>query len=159
MARRRKTDAMDMGTPELARKFTVVPKLSSPTETSMKVLDGNEIDRLLLHDLITPAQHGTLNNLARRLHSFGFIGLKSPDYASRIHADAELVADKKAETIRGAVSLIKKMDGHPSIGRGRREKLVNMVVHDAPWGKLRHQVEDLHHCIRALDDIFLGVRG
>src|SRR6478736_2700458 len=128
-------DAMDAGTPQMARHFTVVPKLVSPTETTMKVLDGGEIDRLLLHDVINPNHHGTLSMLAKRLYAYGFSGMRSPDYASPpTHLDPELVSAKKAETIRGAVALIKKMDGHPHIQRHRRVKLVNLVLYDAGWG-------------------------
>lgn len=156
--RKPKAKGMDAGTPELARHFKIVPKLSDPTTLTMKVMDGSEIDRLLMHDVIDPAQHSTLAMLAKRLHGYGFVGLKSPDYSSRIFADATAVAEKKAESLRGAVHLIDKMDKHPHIGSFRRKKLVNLVLQEAPWGKLRHQIEELHHCIRALDDIFIGRR-
>lgn len=156
--RRPSSSAIDMGTPEMARRFTIVPKLSDPTTLTGKVLDGSEVDRLLLVDAIDPAQHATLNMLAKRLHGYGFSGMKSPDYSSRVHADATLVADKKAESLRGAVHLIDKMDKHPHIGAFRRKKLVNLVLQEAPWGSLRHQIEELQYCVRALDDIFVGRR-
>lgn len=157
MKRKRTNPAgMDAGTPEMARRFTMVPRLSDPTTTTMKVIDGTELDKLLMHDAITTTQHATLMTLEKRLHGYGFMGVKSPDYSSPIHADAGAVSDKKAEKLRGAVHLVGKMDKHPHIGAHRRKKLVNLVLLDAPWGKLRHQIEELHHCIRALDDIFLG---
>lgn len=157
MARKKtpQRDAIDFGTPEMARRFTIVPRLSSPTTMTGKVIDGDEIDRMLLRDEIKPAQHGTLTMLAKRLHSYGYVALKSPDYSSRIHADAEAVADKKSEIIRGAVNLIKKMDDHPAIGKYRRMKLISLVLEDAKWGDKRNQLEDLWHCIRALDDIMM----
>lgn len=150
---RKVMDGADYGTPELSRRFTIVPKLSDPTTLTGKVLDEDEVDRMLFRDAITSMQHSTLQTLAKRLHSYGFVGLKSPDYSSPIHADATLVADKKAHTIRGAVHLIDKMDGHPDITRERRIRLVNLVLHDAPW-----KGDDLHACIKALDDIFLNRR-
>jgi len=122
----------------------------------MKIMDGSEVDRMLMNDSITAAEHGTLMVLTRRLQKFGFMGLRSPAYDSPVHADPELVADKKATVIRGAVSLIDRMDKHPAIGKARRQKLINLVLEDVPWGKLRHQIEDVRHCIRALDDLFLS---
>ena len=153
--KRNSHEAADFGTPEMARHFTIVPKLSDPTTFTGKVMDGTEIDLLLMNDTITTMQHATLSTLAKRLHGFGFVGLKSPDYSSRIFADATAVSDKKADTIRGAVSLFAKLDAHPHIGKYRRKKLVNLVLADVPWGKLRNQIEELHSVVRALDDIFL----
>ena len=79
MKKPKKTEHADFGTKELARHFTIVPKLSDPTTFTGKVMDGSEIDTLLLHDVITTMQHSTLCTLAKRLHGFGFVGLKSPD--------------------------------------------------------------------------------
>jgi hypothetical protein len=150
----------DYGTKELARHYTVVPKLVDPSTTAGRVMDGTEIDRLLFTDTISTVEHATLQTLARRLHGFGFVGLKSPDYSSPISADATAVADKKADVIRGAVHLFEKMDKHPHIGPYRRKKLVNLVLQDAEWSKkmLRHQIEELQACIRALDDVFMKRR-
>jgi hypothetical protein len=156
MPKKTNKPAADFGTPQLARHFTIVPKLSDPTTLTGKIMDGGEIDRLLLHDVISANQHGTLTMLAKRLYSYGFSGMRSPDYASPpTHLDPELVSAKKAEVIRGAVSLIKKMDNHPYIQQHRRMKLINLVLYDAAWGRLRHQIEDLHACCQALDDIFI----
>jgi hypothetical protein len=113
------------------------------------------MDKLLMHDVITSAEHGTLGTLAKRLRDYGYDDLRSPNYEGVISADASAVADKKADKIRGAVNLIGKMDAHPTIGRHRRKKLVNLALYDAPWGDKRNQIEDIKHCIRALDDIFM----
>lgn len=158
MSRKRKEpiQAMDAGSPMMGRRFTVVPKLVSLNETAMKVLDGDEVDKLLLVDAITTVQHATLRTLQKKLLAFGFATLRSPDYSSPIHADATAVADKKANTIRGAVHLFSRMDKHPHIGKHRRKKLVSLVMEDAPWGKLRHQMEELHAIIRALEEILIG---
>lgn len=157
MARKRKyqqVEAADYGTREMARHFTIIPKLIDNNTRAGRVLDGTAIDALLMNDVIDPMQHATLTMLANRLHSYGFVGLKSPDYSSPIHADPTQVSEKKAQALRGAVHLIEKMDKHPNIGRYRRKKLVNLALMDAPWGKLRHQIEDLRACIAALDHIF-----
>lgn len=155
MAKKRKQSdmGMDAGTPEMARHFNIVPRLSSPTTTTMKVLDGNEIDRLLLVDAINPSQHATLTTLANKLLACGFSALRSPDYSSPIFSDPSVVADKKANTIRGAVSIIKRMDNHSLIGKYRRKQTVNLVIQDAPW---KGQMEELHAIIRALEEILIG---
>lgn len=162
MSRKKKysVSVMDMGTPQMARHFKIVPRLTDPSTMAGRVLDGTEIDRLLFTDTISTVEHATLQTLARRLHGFGFVGLKSPDYSSPISADATAVADKKADVIRGAVHLFEKMDKHPHIGPYRRKKLVNLVLQDAVWSKkmLRHQIEELQACIRALDDVFMKRR-
>lgn len=146
----------DYGTKELSRHFRIVPKLTDPSTMAGRVMDGDEVDRLLLIDAIDTMQHATLRTLQKRLHGFGFVGMRSPDYSSPIHADATAVGDKKAETIRGAVHLFERLDKHPHIGMHRRKKVVNLVIQDAPWGDKRHQYEELHHVIRALDDIFIS---
>jgi len=155
MARRRKyetvREAMDPGTPEMARQFTCVPKMIDNNTKAIRVLDGTEIDKLLLEDLINITQHSTLNLFAQKLVSFGMLSLKSPSFEPKVSADASIVSDKKAEALRGAVKLFRRLD--ETIGSYKRKKLVNLALQDAPWGSLRHQIEDLHFCIRALDDV------
>lgn len=155
MSRNRKLQnirqSMDAGTIEMSRRFTIVPKLAGPNTLTMKVMDGDEIDRMLLKDAINPMQHATLQTLGKRLHRYGMVGLRSPDYASPpSHLDPEQVSERKATLIRGAVKLISSMDDHQTIGRVNREALINLVLHGSPWGR-----GDLHACILALDDIFL----
>lgn len=150
---------MDMGTREFSQHHLVIPKLVDPTTMAGRVLDATEIDRLLLNEAIGIIMHGTLEAFAKKLHSFGFVGLKSPDYSSPIFADATAVSEKKANLIRGAVALFNRMDKHPDIGPYRRKKIVNLVLTDAPWqGKKKQlsedQIEELHKVIRALDQIF-----
>ena len=151
--RRKKTtiESMDAGSPFLSRHVTIVPKLSSPTTTSMKVLDGTEIDDLLFKDVITPAEHGTLNSLASKLLACGFSALRSPDYSSPIFSDPSIVSDKKAQALRGAVHLIDKMDKHEKIGPYKRKALINLVLQDVPWSG---EKEDLHSAVSALNDVF-----
>lgn len=146
---------MDVGSPQLARHFTIVPKLSSPTTLSMKILDSSEMDKLLMQDVLTPAEHGTLVTLAKRLEDCGFSELRSPAYDSPVHADPSAVADKKADKIRGAVALIEKLD--KAIGRYNRKRIINLALYSTPWtGQYpkRNQIEDLKHCIRSIDEIF-----
>lgn len=157
MSRRKRpeTQPLDMGTPQLQRRFTVVPKYSDPTTLTAKILDGSEVDRLLLKDAIDPVQHGTLNTLTKKMHAFGFIGLKSPSYDGAIHADPAQVSAKKAELMRGAVSLIDRMDRHPKIGRALRTRLINLALYDKPWGS---DLVNLTEAVKGLDDLFQRMR-
>lgn len=141
---------MDAGSPMMAKHFSIVPKLSSPTTMVMKVMDNGELDSMLMHDTITTNEHATLCTLAKKLRDFGYSDLRSPNYESRIHADASGVADKKADTIRGAVALIGKMD--TAMGRFNRKKLINLALYDAPWGD---DTNSLKECIAHMDNIFI----
>lgn len=135
----------EMGTSEIARRFTVVPKLSNPNTYSAKVMDETAIDRLLLDDTISPAEHSSLEKFMVKLHKMGFVGVKSPDYSSPIHADATAVGDKRAQTIRGMVKIIRALD--KEIGPSMRKALVNLLLLDTPWpyGK-----DDIRTCASAL---------
>jgi hypothetical protein len=159
MAKRRKEtseiQAMDPGAPLLVRHFKVVPKLTDNSTRAMRVLDGTEIDALLFRDEIDHIQHSTLTLFSRRLQSYGYMNLKSPSLEGGVSADPAIVSDKKAQALRGAVQLIDRLDRHPHIGKYRRKKLVQLATEDAAWGKLRHQIEELHSVIRALDDILM----
>lgn len=130
-------EPIDTGTGELARRFTIVPTLSRGPQggTSGKVVDETEIDRMLLRDAITPAEHSVLEALLKRLHKASFIGIKSPNYDARVSADPTIISDKKAASIRSVVKLFTLMDEDKKIGRTRRAALVNLVLVDQPWNE------------------------
>lgn len=160
MAKRKKDipqpSTIDMGTSEMARQFKIVPTYTSHTDRASRVMDGTEVDRMLLNDQLNINQHATLNLLARKMNSYGMGSIKSPDYAGRIMSDPQLVSERKAQALRGAVHLIDKLDKHPHVGKFRRKKLINLVMEDGEWGHLRHQLEELWACVSVLDDIFMG---
>lgn len=131
---KKQTEPVDFGTPELGRRLSVVPRLTRGAfGYNGMVTDETEIDRLLLQNLITAAEHSTLEALLRRLHKASFVGLKSPGYDTIISADPSIVADKKAQTIRAMVRITERMDEHKKIGRAKRTALVNLVLLDTPW--------------------------
>ena len=141
----------DFGTTELGRRFSVVPKLTSPNNYAGKVVDETEIDRLLLTDRITAAEHATLEGLLKRLHKANFVGLKSPSYDAPLSADPSIVGDRRAQMIRAMVRVITKMDEDKNIGRHKRVALVNMVLMDSPWPG---DDASLKLAVQALDTIF-----
>lgn len=140
--------ATDFGSPELAKRFTIVPKLSATSGYHGKVLDDNEIDTLLLKDQINATEHSMLVALLQKLHKATFVGLKSPDFNGVAHSDPSRLADRKAHAVMSVCNLIKMMD--KMIGRGHRAALINLVLLDAPWPST---IKELRLCIAALQDV------
>lgn len=142
----------DHGTKEIARQFTVVPKLTRGSYgLNLRVMDETEIDRLLLKGTITANNHSTLEGLLRRLHRMGFVGIKSPNLESPVFADPAIIGDKRATALRGIVRLFMSMD--KKMGAVHRRSLVNLVLMDAPWPG---DNVSLLAAIRHLDDAISG---
>lgn len=139
--------ATDYGSPELAKRFTVVPKLTASNSFTGKVCDDTEIDLMLLHDKITALEHSLLVALLNRLHRATFVGLKSPDLNSVSASDPSRMADRKAVAVMGVCRIIEAMD--VVMGQGRRKALVDLVLLDKPWPDL----PGFHDCVLALQDI------
>lgn len=144
-------DPKDYGTAEIARQFQVVPKLSGLHSYHMKVMDEVMIDQMLLRDEITVNQHSTLEGFMRRLHKMGFVGVRSPSYESPVHADPSIVADKRAASVRGMVKIFRRLDER--IGSNHRKALVSLCLQDIKWPG---DMQELHTCIRALEDVIAG---
>jgi hypothetical protein len=125
-------DDTDYGTREIARQFTVVPRLTRGMYGyNSKVVDETAIDILLLRGTINPAQHATLEGFMRRLHRMGFVGIKSPNLDSPVYADPAIVGDKRAQAVRGMVKIFMRLD--EKMGADKRRALVNLVLMDAIW--------------------------
>lgn len=144
--------AVDFGTPELARRFTVVPKLTRGLYGyNGKVVDGSEIDRLLLRDWITVNQHATLEGLLRRLHKASFVGVKSPTYDSPVQADPATVGDRRAHALRSMVKIFRRLDD--KAGAEKRKALVDLVLLDVPWNGDKASLQE---AVKHLDDAIAG---
>jgi hypothetical protein len=141
----------DYGTPELARRFSVVPKLSMSSGYNGKVIDDTEIDRLLMKDTINSMEHSLLVALFRVLRSASFVGLKSPDFNAISAPDPVGIADRKAFAVRRMASLTIVLDRQA--GRAVRCALIDLVLLDRPW-PLGPAL--LHHGILALQNVFAG---
>jgi hypothetical protein len=123
-------EAKDYGTKEIANRFNVVPKFTK-SGTHMAVVDETEIDRLLLHDRITSADHAVLGALMARMKKANFVGIKSPSYDAPLSMDPSAVGDRRANQIRSLVKLFSALDHR--LGKGKRTALVNLVLLDTPW--------------------------
>lgn len=145
---------VDTGTPELARRFTVVPRLSRGAmggSMSAKVLTETEIDRLLLYDKITAMEHSILEALLKRLHRASFVGLQSPSYDAPMSSDPSIIGDRKANSIRRVTKLMLDMDR--DMGPAKRKAMVNLVLTDEPWPG---DDASLKGAVLALQNIFIG---
>lgn len=140
----------DFGSPELGKRFTVVPRLASANSYHGKVVDDTEIDRLLLRDYITSAEHGMLVSLLAKLRKGSFTSIQSPDLNSSYQAaDPSRSADRKSEAIRTVTRLMAELDD--SIGAHKRTALINLVLLDTPWP---FSLGALRKSVRVLQDIF-----
>lgn len=144
----------DHGTREIARQFTVVPKLTRGSYGfNLRVMDETAIDVLLLKGTINPNHHATLEGLMRRLHRMGFVGIKSPNMESPVFADPATVGDKRAAAVRGMVKIFMALD--KKMGADKRRSLVNLVLMDVSWPG---DDPSLLQCIKDLDDVIAGRR-
>lgn len=142
----------DNGTPEMARRFTVVPKLTrGPFSYNLKVMDETAIDVLLLRGIITANHHSTLEGFMRRLLRMGFVGIKSPTMGSPVSTDPTIIGDKKAAAVLGMVRIYRRLD--KKMGPAHRRSLVNLVLMDVHWPG---DDASLLECIKALDDAIAG---
>lgn len=123
-------ETKDTGAPEIHKRLQVVPKFTK-SGTHMAVVDETEIDRLLLHDRITSAEHATLGLLMTRMHKANFVGIKSPTYDAPLSLDPSAVGDRRANQIRSIVKLFLALD--KKLGHEKRKALVNLVLTDTSW--------------------------
>lgn len=148
------TRATDYGPSELAKRFTVVPKLTTSNVYTGKVVDDSEIDRLLFLDRINALEHSLLVALLNRLHRAMFIGLKSPDFNGVAHSDPSRISERKAVAVMGICHIVKAMD--KVMGHANRMALINLVLLDVPWP---NGLPVLHDCVLTLQDVLGGGQG
>jgi hypothetical protein len=145
----------DYGTSEIARRFRIVPILANGPNGGMnaKVVDDNEVDKLLLNETITIQHHGTLMSLMGRLIKANFVALRSPSLEAPVQSDQSLIGDRRANLIRSINAIFKQLD--EQVGQGKRKALIDLLILDAPWpGSADH----LHGVINVLDDILAPLR-
>lgn len=133
MRRGNKLASRDYGTPEIARRFRVVPKLTGPNSYAGKVIDDTEIDRLLAEDRIDSTEYSILEAFRMRLRKASYDSLRSPDFNASVRADPSLIGDRKARAVTTVIGIIGDMDKHEKIGREKRDGLINLVTEDRPW--------------------------
>lgn len=142
------SDPIDLGTRELGRRFTVVPTLVRGPSGGMngRVMDDTELDRLLLKDVISTAQHATLMGFMRRLQKASYVGVRSPSLEAPVQGDASSIADRKAHLVRAIGRVLSALD--KKIGPSGRKSLIDLVLMDIAWPG---DPTTLHVAVTALD--------
>lgn len=76
------TEPADYGTREIAKRQAVQPELTGRGHAvRMRVLDGNELDRLRLKKLITELQHSAGRTFERDLHGAKLLGMATVNFS------------------------------------------------------------------------------
>jgi hypothetical protein len=118
-----------LGTPEFQTKYTIVPKLRNLWDYHAKVIDGSELDRLLIEEIVTPSQHNTLERFAAILNRAGYARYSSIDLSGSGHFDPSHAAEKKSKSMLRIVKILEYVD--KKAGKKARMDMVNMLTVDS----------------------------
>lgn len=121
----------DNGTAELSQRKTVIPRLKggSGYNYNLHVVDGDEIDRLLLVGLIDVPGHSTLNSFKVMLHRSKMLGPATPSFEKRGTSAPGHISQQVAEALAGVqrvMMMLKKKRG------GDAANLIMNICLDAP---------------------------
>ncbi len=141
--------AIYLGTPELQNRYTIVPKLRNLWEYHAKVIDGCELDSMLIEGKINHSQHNTLERFSAILHRAGYAKIGSVDLSNAsVKLDPSYVADKKSKAMMRIVKMMNYIE--KEAGRVPRLSVINMIVTDTPIQDIKH----LHKVVNALENYF-----
>lgn len=114
-----------------------------------QVMDGCELDSMLLNNIITTPQYNTLGRFAAILHRAGYATIKSVDLSSPGgQIDQSRAADKKSKQMMRLVKLMTYLDDNA--GRQARLVVINMIILDTPIKDIKH----LNKMVISLDGYF-----
>lgn len=145
-----KKEAIDFGTPERQSKATIVPCLYSRSyDYHARVMDGTEIDRMLMRGGITPNEHNTLERFSEELRRAGYLSIRSIDLSDPIQSsDPSHLADRKAGKLVRVVMLIRAID--QAVSRKERDALIDLCLMDREV-----KIPSLFKAVRAIDNFFI----
>lgn len=133
--RRKKTSPgstpVDAGTPEIGRHYEVAPEVTKGGVRT-RVLDETEYDRMLMSERISFEEHSTLDGLAKRFHSAGFIGMGVVQL-DRVGRSVRSGEPRAAVSNSQLAEVMYELDR--SIGTKGRAAIVAMVIDDRPLPK------------------------
>lgn len=121
------SEARDTGTPELAKRRSIQPRLVQG-HYDLYVVDGSGADRLLLAGTIDTVQHASLLAFTVLLHKAQMLGPKSPATERVTNSDPSQISDKVAEAMKKVAVVINQLD--KKVGRKTREDVVNLCMLD-----------------------------
>lgn len=93
---RPKREAIDLGTTELAHRHSVRPERSAGA-VRLRVLDGNNIDKLLWMDALTPDEHSTLVGFQVDLHRASLLGLRAATLEAKVSGASHNLSNIEAD--------------------------------------------------------------
>ena len=92
---RQTRETIDLGTSELHKRHSTRAERRRSGTICIRVLDGNQIDRLLWTDLITPEEHSVLTGFQLDAHRAGLIGPRAANL-QRVSGSGHEISDKEA---------------------------------------------------------------
>lgn len=122
-------DIRDTGTPELARRRRIQPRLVQG-HYDLYVVDGSGPDRLLSDGHINTIEHATLLSFTVLMHRANMLGPKSPATERVTNSDPSFISQKVADAMKRVSMVIAGLDRN--IGRKAREEIVNLCMLDKP---------------------------
>lgn len=143
-------EARDTGTPELAKRRRVQPRLNSRFSYDLYVADGSGPDKLLSDGLIDTNQHATLLAFTVMMHRANMLGPKSPAMERVTNSDPSMISQKVADAMRGVSRVIRNLD--LKIGRNMREQVVNLCMLDQPLANPELLGQAIESLRRSLDE-------
>lgn len=124
---------MDLGTPEIHhRHLTRVERRRSGT-ICIRVLDGNQIDRLLWADQITPEEHSVLTGFQLDAHRAGLVGPRAANL-QRVSGGGHEMSDIEAMLRLKHGDACKDLSAH--FGPPGLAMILAVVLDDRPPGDL-----------------------
>lgn len=126
------TDTRDIGTPELAKRRRIQPRLKAGRgyDYDLYVVDGSGPDRLLSDGAISTNDHATFLAFTVLMHKANMLGPKSPAMERVTNSDPSFVSQKVADAMKRVSVVIGRLD--KKIGRAAREEVVNLCMLDLP---------------------------
>ncbi len=148
----KKKSTSDYGTPELSKRKKTRPDLTGKGYAfRVRVMDEDEIDRLLLVNLITMDMHNTLERFQNDLHRAGLMGLKASSPEPRItDGQAQEIGYYAAERRMRVNKAIKYLDTR--VGIPMRRMLIAMCM-DEFHADDRHS-EAIELIVKTLDRFY-----
>lgn len=152
MAKKRPTrETIDTGTRELSKRRRLKPQRIGTT-THVRVLDGNEIDRLLCDDLLTPEQHSVIVAFQGDMHRSSLLGLKAQDYGRPMGGGSNPeMSLKEAAILQRVGRAIECLDVR--VGTEARMILLRVVMEDLPV-RTRIREAQMKACADALIEFY-----
>lgn len=162
MGKRRKTvvEPIDPGTYELSQRHKLRPEKKYGGAVHIRVLDGNEIDKLLWSDQISPDEHSTLVGFQVDLHRASLLGPRCSVLEARVSGRQHDVSQAEAMArlkVNQTIGYLQKHVGCEQTNQvvdlclsdrfardlvGLRRSVDSLVSFRDLWLRTGHQAED-----------------